>query len=249
LRKRIVAIILLLVICGLAVLLLVFNGSLWFNMPLKSQYPVRGVDVSNYQGEIDWDILSGEDIQFAFIKATEGSTFVDPYFAENWQGASETDLIIGGYHFFSFESAGETQAENVIATLPLESGTLPPVVDVEYYGDFAKDPPDYEKVTTELRILLNRLEEYYGVPPIIYSTYAAYNEYLSTDFISYPLWIRDVRSKPNLTNGASWLFWQYSDHGYLDGYVGDERYIDLNVFNGTIEELRDTLIEAKHSPI
>ena len=77
-----------------------------------------GVDVSAFQGKIDWHILAGESISFAFIKATEGSGYVDDNFEDNWRKASQTDLKIGAYHFFSYDSSGLTQAENFIQTVP-----------------------------------------------------------------------------------------------------------------------------------
>ena len=96
-------------LCAAVVAALFYTGVLKFNNPSRNTYPVRGVDVSSYQGTIDWEVLSSQNIQFAFIKATEGSGFVDPCFVDNLAGASETSLYIGAYHFFSFESSGKTR--------------------------------------------------------------------------------------------------------------------------------------------
>ena len=89
-----------------------YNGIIWLNTPSKKDYPVRGVAVSSYQGEINWRELEAPNISFAFIKATEGSGFVDEYFMENDKNASNTGIRIGADHFFSFDSPGKTQAEN-----------------------------------------------------------------------------------------------------------------------------------------
>ena len=97
---------------GVIICTLLYNGIIQINGISAGKYPVRGVDVSAYQGDIDWDILSSQNIQFAFIKATEGSDFVDEHFKENWEKARTTELKVGAYHFFSFESPGKTQAEN-----------------------------------------------------------------------------------------------------------------------------------------
>ena len=86
-------------------------------------------------------MLSAQSIQFAYIKATEGSSLVDEYFAQNWKDAHETPLYVGAYHFFSFDSPGQSQAENFIATVPDTENALPPVIDLEYYGDKAKKTP------------------------------------------------------------------------------------------------------------
>lgn len=230
---------------------LVYNGYCQLNHPSKTKYPVRGVDVSHYQGDIDWNVLSQENIRFAYIKATEGSSHVDNRFAKNWQAARETDLAVGAYHFFSFDSPGESQAANFIqcveqATVSERStqaetaeqtavlSMLPPVVDVEYYGDKKINPPVPEAVQTELQTFLNLIEDHYGKTPVIYSTEEVWDRYLKGHFDSYPLWIRNVYTYP--ANDADWTFWQYSNRHRLQGYSGEEVYIDMNVFCGSLEE-------------
>ena len=94
---------------------LFFTGVLKLNTPSRERYPVRGVDVSSWQGEIDWPTLAGQSLSFAFIKATEGSGFTDPRFSYNWEEARKTALRVGAYHFFSYDSPGKTQADNFIA--------------------------------------------------------------------------------------------------------------------------------------
>ncbi|MBR4257050.1 MAG: lysozyme, partial [Clostridia bacterium] len=90
------------VICAAVVLCLFYFGVLHINNPSKSIYPVRGVDVSHYQGDVDWETLSKQGISFAFIKATEGSSYVDLTFEKNYVEANKTVLRVGAYHFFSF---------------------------------------------------------------------------------------------------------------------------------------------------
>lgn len=80
-------------------------------------YPVRGVDVSSYQLEIDWEGLEDEGYKFAFIKATEGSSLVDDRFEYNWDEANDTSIRAGAYHFLSYDSSGKSQAENYIETV------------------------------------------------------------------------------------------------------------------------------------
>jgi len=193
------------------------------------------VDVSSYQGDIDWQVLSSQGIHFAFIKATEGSSFVDPYFHVNYENAAQTNLRVGAYHFFSFDSAGQTQADNFIRTVPKIENALPPVVDFEFYNNIQSDISDASKVRAELDILLHELEVHYGVKPIIYATEKYYKLYLSSYYADYDIWIRNVFTRPMKLNGQTWTFWQYSNRGRLNGYVGKERFIDLNVFYGTLE--------------
>lgn len=240
------------------------NGLVWFNMPSKARYPLQGVDVSSYQGKINWQILKNQGISFAFIKATEGSSWVDKNFASNFANAYNNDLFIGAYHFFSFESSGTNQAKNIIENVPnatnlssflqqhninLDSNKkrlLPPVVDIEFYANFVSNPPSKESVYKELDSLLFELERHFKQKPIIYTTASFYKEYLRGKYAEYPLWIRSIFFPPDSIfarifkvyfSKEQWKFWQYNPHGVLDGYSGTQKYIDLNVFNGTFKEL------------
>ncbi|WP_033167885.1 GH25 family lysozyme [Clostridium sp. KNHs205] len=225
--------------------ILIYKRVLVINHPSESKYPVRGVDVSSYQGEIDWDKLAEQNIDFAFIKATEGSKYKDKQFHANWVGVSRTKLIFGAYHFFSFDSSGITQAENYIASVPLTHGMLPPVVDIEFYGNKERHMPDKGETVKKLTLLLDKLYEHYGVKPIIYATLKSYNIYIKGEFTEYPLWIRNVYYNPQLDLSGKWTFWQYTDKAILEGYKGSERYIDMNVYAGKIEELKGLCIRME----
>ncbi len=228
------AIILVVAAAGVLAALFYF-GVLHFNCPDRNTYPVRGVDVSRYQGEVDWQTLSEEGIAFAFIKATEGSAYVDPNFEANWADASGTGLRIGAYHFFSFESSGLKQAENFRNAVKRVDGMLPPVIDVEYYGAFrsVKDI-DADQIKKELRDLVDELTSEYGMRPVIYVDQASYETIVKGGFDDCDLWYRSVYSP--VPEAADWTFWQYSNRHVLKGYAGQERYVDMNVFNGTAEE-------------
>lgn len=212
------------------------------NVLFARSYEVQGVDVSHYQGTIDWNRLEEQKVDFAFIKATEGSGCVDECFYENWKAAEKTGIRIGAYHFFSFDSSAEAQARLYIDTVGELTRKLVPVVDVEYYGDKERNPPKKETVAKELGELLRILEEHYGVRPIIYTTYKVWRGYIRNEFESYPLWIRNVYYPPDMDMKGRWVFWQYTDRAVLDGYDGAEKYIDRNVFAGSMEELEDGLV-------
>ncbi|MGI5959687.1 MAG: GH25 family lysozyme [Massiliimalia sp.] len=214
---------------------LVFHGIILLNQPSEKEYPVRGVDLSSYQGTVDWEILASQNIDFAFFKATEGSSFVDPRFAYNYSQAPKQGISVGVYHFFSYDSKGIDQAEHYISTVVPFEGMLPPVIDVEFYGDKEKYPPDREDVSRELKHMLSALEEFYGLKPIIYATEKSYDYYLAGDYEEYDIWIRNVISKPHLSDGRQWIFWQYTNREKLDGYKGKEPFIDMNVFAGSEE--------------
>lgn len=199
------------------------------------QWQVFGVDVSTYQGDVDWPALRAQGVDFAFIKATEGSSLQDRQFSANWENAQAAGVRVGAYHFFSYDSPGETQADNFISMVPVTAGALPPVVDIEFYGDKLENLPDKAHVKSVLDPLLRRLEEFYGVKPILYVTYRSYALYLREGYEAYPLWV----SRPLLAPfDKNWSFWQYSHSAELEGYDGAERRIDLNVFRGSLEEFQ-----------
>ena len=214
---------------------LFYFGVIHLNNPELKGLTVRGVDVSSYQGEIDWPRLSSQDIDFAYIKATEGSSYQDPYFSQNWQGASETDIRVGAYHFFSFESGGDTQAQNFIDTVEPVENMLPPVIDVEYYGSFGSaETIDVNAIRNELRIMVDALTEAYGVKPVIYVSADSYATIVQGSFDDCDLWYRSVYS--GVPDDVDWVFWQYSNRHRLQGYNGEESFIDMNVFNGSEDE-------------
>ena len=213
-------------------------GIIHFNNPSREEYPVVGVDVSKYQGAIDWNQLIEQDISFAYIKATEGSSHVDEYYDANFNNALKTGIRVGAYHFFSFESSGKKQAETYCKNVSITEGMLPPVIDVEYYGDKkGVDDIDVDAVRKNLREMVDILEEEYGLKPVLYVTKNSYDTIVSGYFDDCDLWYRSVYSK--VPKDVKWTFWQYSNRTVLNGYEGEERYIDVNVFNGTREEFEE----------
>ena len=202
-----------------------------------------GVDVSSYQAEIDMNVLKEQNIEFIYIKATEGSNTQDERFAENWNNAKKAGLLSGAYHFFSYDSEGRTQAENYINTVgPDMEGRLLPVVDVEYYGDKEQNPPEKDDVIRELRIYLEIIEEEYGIKPLIYTRSDIYDKYLKGEFDEYRKWISSLYTPISWNYKDDWYIWQYLNRGELEGYTGGERYIDLNVLNKD-KALEDLIVE------
>ena len=163
-----------LLVVSIVIYALVWNGVIILNDISSYRYDIKGVDVASYQGEIDWNVLSSQKISFAFIKATEGSSYVDEYFTYNFGEAQKTSLSVGAYHFFSYDSEGKTQAENFINTVAAFEGMLPPVIDLEFYGDKEQNPPDRVEVEKQLKTMLILLEEHYNQKPIIYATEKSY---------------------------------------------------------------------------
>jgi len=228
---------------GVAVGVLVLRKDIKINPYFAEGYEICGVDVSHYQGTIDWKVLAQQNLDFAVIKATEGSTYVDDCFLDNWQAAEQTHLALGAYHFFSFDSEGEQQAASYIETVGSLSGKLAPVIDVEYYGNKKSNPPQRAEVIKKLGAMLDVLEQHYGIKPIIYTTYTAYNDYIRGEFEDYPLWVRSIYCPPAVLFGNKWSFWQYMDTAILAGYTGEQKYIDMNVFKGRKQDLEKLMIQ------
>jgi lysozyme len=211
-----------------------------FGIDIPTDYSVHGIDVSKYQRVIDWSsvkAMSVEDVKisFAFIKATEGNVNEDRFFSRNWKKARQADLTRGAYHFFIATKSGKTQAENFISTVDLESGDLPPVLDVEQsYGVPAA------KLRQRVREWLNTVEQFYGVKPIIYTNVDFYRQYLQDEFDDYPLWVAHYINKGRPRIYRDWHFWQYSETGRVNGIVSK---VDFNVFNGDSLDFRRMLIE------
>lgn len=189
-----------------------------------------GVDVSSYQETIDWDTVAAQDIDFAFIKATEGSAHRDAYFAENWNAAREAGLFVGAYHFVSYDSSGEVQAKQFISTVPKTHGMLPPILDIEFYGDYEAAPPPADHVREIVDALVEALTDHYGQAPILYVNHESYNRYIAGRYLDCPIWICDLRGRPTLSDERSWTFWQYSHTAEVAGINGA---VDRNVFFGT----------------
>lgn len=215
---------LLLVISAILSVLL-WTGRIWFVYPDRHLYPVRGIDVSHHQGAINWSRVSKDDVAFAYIKATEADDFKDEAFTRNWEGAQKNNVKRGAYHFYSPSYSGAVQAENFIATVPTTSEQLPPVIDLEDFGN----NPSQEQFNTDLHDYIAIVSKQYGTQPILYTTYTFYERYLRTEFSGYPLWIRDIYANPNSKKINAWTLWQYNPRGHVHGITG---FVDLNVFNG-----------------
>lgn len=194
------------------------------------QYKVQGVDVSRYQRAVDWPQLREEgNVQFAFIKATEGASYQDPYFDYNWKSARNAGVLRGAYHFYRANRGASIQAQRFIKTVALRSGDLPPVLDIEQVSKV-----DKKKLIKEVRIWLNTIEEHYHIRPIIYASLDLYRRHLREAFPDHVVWIaRYSRRQPPLE--LTWYFWQYSDELRLPGIKGA---VDGNVFSGSYRQLK-----------
>lgn len=199
---------------------------------------LHGIDVSRYQKEVDWKHVKESNINFAFIKATEGDFLRDPYFARNWEHSRQQGIKRGAYHYFLPWVSVEKQLEHFINTVSLEPGDLAPVLDVE---TFAPDLPDAQ-IRSDIRRWLSGIEKHYGVKPIIYTYQAFYDRKLRGHFSGYNFWIARYQNvEPSTHANDKMAFWQYSEKGTVKGI---DAPVDVNWFYGDLEALSAYCVPA-----
>lgn len=202
-------------------------------------YPVHGIDVSRYQGAIDWARARASGVSFAFLKATEGGDVVDTAFDDNRNGARRAGVRWGAYHFFYFCRPAEEQARWFIRNVPRDPSAMPHVLDLEWNhrSPTCRLRPDGATVRREARLFLDILERHYGRRPIVYTTPDFYKESGIGKLGGTQFWLRSVAGHPSETYpGARWTFWQYTGTGVVPGISGP---VDINVFFGTHEQWAD----------
>ena len=216
-------------------------GMKGYGVCMPHGYKVHGIDISHYQGNINWKMLEqtrqGQfPVQFIFMKATEGGDYSDKRFVANFDSAKAHGFIRGAYHFYNPKTDVNKQADFFINSVKLEPGDLPPVLDIEKKGK------DMKKLQADLKLWLRKVEEHYGVKPIIYASYKFKTKYLNDSvFNSYPYWIAHYYVDSVYYKG-DWKFWQHTDVGTLPGI---KEQVDLNVFNGGLEGLNALRIKEK----
>jgi len=205
------------------------------NYQLLSKYEdkVIGFDVSQYQGEIDWDKVQYVEntflLQFVFVRATAGKDVVDGCFKDNWNQAKKKGMIRGAYHYYRPNENSLEQAENFIKTVKLRSGDLPPVLDIE---KLPKNQP-LDSLKKGLRRWLERVDKHYKVRPIIYTGENYYDDFLKDEFSDYTFWIANYNFFVEDIKD-DWLFWQFTESASVDGIPGN---VDINIYNGTPKQL------------
>ena len=195
----------------------------------------KGVDVSYHNGTINWSQVKSAGYEFAFVRISDGASFHDPKFATNYAGAKAAGLVRGIYQFFRPTQDVAAQADMVIAAVGTrQPGDLPPVIDVEADGGLAPST-----VAARVRTWVDRVKAATGVDPIVYTGKYFWRDEVGgpTSFANNPLWIAAYTTLcPDLTAPwDTWAFWQHSDSGSVPGLSGA---VDLDRFNGSVDELR-----------
>ena len=199
---------------------------------------VYGIDISHHQGyQIESINKQTDSIDFIIFKATEGITYVDPYFSKNWNISKEKSLIRGAYHFYRSDDDPSMQATHFIQTISdIQNTDIPPIVDFEEGG--IDDSQSIENIRSALMTFLIEIENKTSAKPIIYTNTNTGNKYLKDPFFAdYPLWIANYTGKtkpaiPKAWKNNGWVFWQRSD-----SYVFEGTTDDFDKFNGNLTDL------------
>jgi lysozyme len=203
--------------------------------PVPEDFPIHGIDVSRWQGDIDWNAARRGGVAFAWIKATEGGDHNDPKFLENWYEAKAAGVPRGAYHFAYWCRPAVEQVEWFKQNVPYDPDALPPVLDVEWNGHSKTCPKKVSRAQAraEMRIMLAEMERAYGKRPVIYTDITFFNDVMKDDFEAYPIWVRSIRRYPTSRfDHRNWWFWQYTAVGKVPGIKGN---VDRNAFFGTAD--------------
>jgi len=208
-------------------------------VPVPTQYTVHGIDVSRYQGVINWKMVSqmndnGIKIRFAFIKASQGSNYRDPLFRYNWNNSGKYAIARAPYHYFLPCEDGKAQANNFLNIIDEENSDLPPVIDVEEIKSC-----NAKTLHTNLKACIKQIKKKYGKYPILYSGKDFYTQYLKGKYDYCKIWIAHYYV-PELKDIPSWTFWQYSDKASVNGINVP---VDLNAFSGNETQFENYVLQ------
>lgn len=191
---------------------------LW-GVGLQAQTRTRGIDVSKYQGVINWTkVAKDSTIKFVYIKATEGTSIVDPRYKENVAGARKAGLLVGSYHLYSGKTTAYQQFANFKKVVKKSEQDLVPVLDIEGHHVHRLNMQRVDK-------LLELMEREYGAKPVIYTSERLYRVHLSgKKYSSYHIFIANYRGTPSVR----YTLWQYTETGHVSGIKG---FVDISKFN------------------
>ena len=213
---------------GAAILVvLLLAGTRWFLRDYRPGLEAGeryGLDVSHHQGRIDWSAVADDNIDFVYIKATEGGSWIDPRFVENWNGAKAAGLDVAAYHFFTLCRSGREQATNFLANVPVAEADMPLALDLEFAGE-CENPIDPADLPLQVAEFIDLVEDETGSDMLIYLLDDFDEEYRLSEGIDRPRWIRSLFQRPD----EEWHVWQYSFTAHVDGIEGG---VDLNIGAG-----------------
>lgn len=199
---------------------------------------IYGVDISHHQGNIDWTKMKkweNKKIEFIYLKATEGATYIDKTYQRNLDGAKKSNLLVGSYHYFRTTSSVKNQFKNFIQNVDKQKQDLIPLIDVEEKKNWNNS--EFHKNFQEF---LDMVENHFDSKPMIYTVNSFYNNHLSGKYNSYHFLIgRYGKNPPNMRDKSSWTVWQFSETGKVNGIPKD---VDIDVINNKYS-LKDLLLK------
>ncbi len=208
------------------------------NIP-QGQY-IYGIDVSEYQGVINWKSVSqineGHQIDFVIVRSTAGKNKRDRFFRSNFREAKKYSFIRGAYHYYRPDENSNEQAQNYIKNVKLSPGDLPPILDIEKISKVQS----LKRLKTGIKNWLKIIEDHYGIKPIIYTGAHYFNDHLKNEFNEYVIWIANYNQVNNPLKNQYWSFWQFSDNGTVSGIKGP---VDLDLFKGNLLEFKKYLLK------
>ena len=201
--------------------------------PRNEEAKYDGIDISSYQGYIDWGkVSSDKDIRFVYIKATEGATYRSPHYIHNITQARRHGLLVGSYHYLTSSSSINDQFNNFSTYALKDVQDLMPMLDVEVRGNWSRS-----QLIDSVNKFCDLVEDHYGIQPMIYSTMGFYNKNLTPYFNKHKLYIgRYSNSEPEINWEGGYTIWQYSENGIIPGI---DAYVDLCRYrkDGWIDEI------------
>lgn len=210
---------------------------------------VPGIDVSVYQGTIDWDALAASgEVEFAYIRVGDGMG-TDSQFDRNWPEARRVGVRRGAYQYFRPGRDPLELAEHYLSIINDSGGyssdDLPPMIDVE-----TTDGQSAAVIRDNVRVWVDTIEAATGMRPIIYTGSYFWDDNVGfDDFSDYHLWTPHYTSAecPLMSDSwEMWTIWQYSSTGRVTGIEGN---VDMNRFNGTLESLDEWPQCSQYNPI
>lgn len=242
----------------LSTLVILLGCVLGFAVRAQAAVDIKGIDISHWQGTINWPAVAGGGYKFAFMKATQGTTYVDPTFATNRANANAAGVMPGFYDFCEVSTNANdavAEANHFLAIIkPLyQSGLyLPPVADVESFPTGLTTAQLKTATSNWVQTFSDTIYNSLGVRPIIYTSTSKANSLFTTSVAgSHELWEAwwkgtGTTSPPTASNTPSWgiwQFWQWSNNtdaiATADPVPGTTGRVDRDVYYGTLEQLKN----------
>jgi lysozyme len=202
----------------------------------------QGIDISHYQGKINFNSIKNAGIQFVIIKVSEGIDIIDIMFQTNYQGAKDVGLPVGFYHFAHLSNNPIQEANLYLNTVNERNPDLWHVLDIEN-GSLDKNNFSKSYISDWSRKWLTAVQSATRKVPMIYTGASFARTYLESDLAIYPLWVAQYGANSPMSNPVwdTWTMFQYGEKGQVDGIT--ENTVDLNEFNGNIQDYLNSLVE------